>query len=41
MNFWHKNVFTEWESGIKQRERIEKFVEEFTKTEKDNYNNIL
>jgi hypothetical protein len=37
MNFWHE----EWFERGEQRERVENLVENFTKNERENYDNVL
>lgn len=41
VNFWHKETYDQWDSCLSQKARVEEFINDFTKTEKENYDNIM
>lgn len=41
MNFWHKDIFTEYSAGRGQKKRVEALVKNFTENERPNYENTL
>jgi len=41
MNFWHKDIFDNYDSGVKQKERVNDLINNFTDNERENYDNIM
>ncbi len=41
MNYWYEDTFSNWDSGIEQKHRVEKLIACFAENERQNRDNIL